>query len=558
MKFLDLENPRSSVDYNAEICIVGAGPAGVTIASELVRSGISVILVESGGLTEESETHALYDGDTIGERVRMMEGRHRVYGGAATRWNGRCAPLDPIDFEVRDWIPLSGWPFRYADFSPWYERAKELSNFAGHWIDDDVAVRRLGAAPRPFNGGKLQRMVWRVASSENQPGRKTLLKRWHRKFFDYGAAYRSKLKESATTQVLLHANLVAMRSSEDGSRVTEINVATLQNRRATIRANHFVLATSGIENARQLLLTPPALLARINAHSNVGRYFGQHPRGTIGRIIASPAQARRIQRAFNCFMVPDRVPVQYQVGFALTEAAQRDHGLVNASGSLIYRANSDAPWRAAKRLANSLRGRPFRDTARDVAGLITGLPDIVRNVARRQLFGRHFWYKNPEIYVELYLEQIPNAESRILLSPRRDRFGNRLASADWRILPIERQTARFFADAVKDEFQRMDLGRFEGASWLDDDFTRDPDDLVGIYHLISTTRMDADPAKGVVDANCRVHGVENLYCAGASVFATGGHANPTLTIVALAARLAAHLEQIARGGTCERSPKGSV
>ena len=142
---------------------------------------------------------------------------------------------------------------------------------------------------------------------------------------------------------------------------------------------------------------------------------------------------------------------------------------------------------------------------------------------------------------------MPNAESRILLSPRRDRFGNRLASADWRISPIERRTARFFADAVKDELQRMDLGHFEGASWLDDDATLAPDDLVGIFLLSRPARLHAGPAEGVVNANRRVYGVEQLFCAGASVIATGGHATPTLTIVALAARLAAHLEQSASG-----------
>lgn len=543
MKFLDLEDPGTPDVYSADICIVGSGPAGTTIARELLRSGLRVILVESGGLTENAETHALYDGDTVGHTVYMMHGRHRVFGGSGTQWGGRCALLDPIDFEQRDWIGFSGWPFGYEDLLPYYERAKSVSNFENHWIDDDSAAKLLKAAPKPFAGGKLQRMVWRVASPDLRPSLRTYLTLGYRKHFDYGKAYRSELEQSPTTQVLLNANMVGMATSADGRRVEEIAVSTLDGRRARVRAGRFVLATSGIENARQLLIAPPPLRERANRHDLVGRLLSQHPRGDFGEIVVTHEQARRIQSAFHRFLVPPRVPVQYEVGFALTEAAQREHKLVNASAALVYYAHDNTPWKAGKRLMLAIkRLRTYRGMLPDALKLVVGTPAIAGNVARRYLLGRKLHHTMPSIHVEIDLEQVPNPESRILLSFRRDRFGNPLARADWRIAPIERRTARFFADALDEELRLMDLGYFKGKPWLYNDEPLSTDDLFGNYHFIGTTRMDADATRGVVDPDCRVHGVENLYCAGASVFPTGGHANPTLTIVALAIRLADHLK----------------
>lgn len=543
MTFFDLEDSAAPEAYSADICIIGSGPAGTTIARELLGSGLRVIVVESGGLTENAETHALYDGDTVGHTLNMMEGRHRVFGGAGTRWGGRCALLDPIDFEQRDWIPLSGWPFRYEDLLSFYERAKSVSNFENHWIDDDIAAERLKAAPKPFTGGKLQRMIWRVASPDLRPGLRTYLTLGYRTHFDYGKAYRRQLEESPTTQVLLNATMIGMSTSADGRRVEDITVSTLDGRRAKVRAGRFVLATSGIENARQLLMAPPPLRERANRHDLVGRFLGQHPRGDFGEIVVTPEQARRIQGAFHRFLVPPRVPVQYEVGFALTEAAQREHKLVNASAALVYYAHDNTPWKAGKRLVLAARRlKAYRGMLADAVKLVAGIPAIAGNVARRYLLGRKLHHTMPSIHVELDLEQAPNPESRILLSFRRDRFGNPLARADWRIAPIERRTARFFADALDEELRLMDLGTFKGKPWLYNDEPLSTDDLCGNYHFIGATRMDADATRGVVDVDCRVHGVENLYCAGASVFPTGGHANPTLTIVALAIRLADHLK----------------
>lgn len=271
---------------------------------------------------------------------------------------------------------------------------------------------------------------------------------------------------------------------------------------------------------------------------NVGRYLTQHPRGSIGSIMCSKAQASRLQRSFNVFQRPPRALVEYEVGFALTADAQVRNQLVNASASIIYEASDESSWGRLKRLLRSTKQSRAMSPRNllPALGALSRLP--IRNLVRRFVLGREIHHAQPSVHVDIDLEQRPLRESRIVLGDDRDSLGVRRVVVDWRISEIERRTARFFADALAVQLEKLDLGRLEKAQWLDDG---QPMGLFGNYHFIGTTRMSASPSDGVVDRDARVFGVDNLYVAGASIFSTGGHANPTMTIVALACRLADHI-----------------
>jgi choline dehydrogenase-like flavoprotein len=152
-----------------------------------------------------------------------------------------------------------------------------------------------------------------------------------------------------------------------------------------------------------------------------------------------------------------------------------------------------------------------------------------------------------QTYLIIRGEQAPNPDSRVMLVNDRDRFGMPRAALDWRLSMADKDSVAAIARALDGELQRLGIGRVEPAEWLSDGRPEWPVDPtvsnhpIGGYHHMGTTRMSADPALGVVDADCRVHGYGNLYVAGSSVFPTGGWANPTLTILALVLRLAAHL-----------------
>jgi len=523
-----------------DVCVVGAGPAGITLATELIGSGLKVCLVESGGLDDEPEAQALNVGESIGLPARIDTGRHRVFGGSATRWGGRCAALDRIDFEPRDWIHKSGWPITFDHLQPFYERAKRSSNLSDDWISDEAALQKLGIEPPNLDAENVAPFVWRIARRDKGRSLSSLTKLGYREAFDWGVTYRRQLETDANTTVILHANLTDFQVSSDGAVVEAITVATLTGRKNTIRARAFVLCCGGIENARLLLNGPAALLDRVNEFDNLGRYLGQHPRGTVATVDANLRTARRLQRTFNHFLRPERAGTQYEVGFALSEQAQRTHGLVNASAAVYYDAPPLSPWKAAKRLrAAALQRAPYSGMARDALQLASGIGEVSVNSTRRVLLGRQIVHGRPTIKIEVDLEQEPNPDSRVMLSTQLDALGLKQAKIDWRISPIERRTARFFCAFLVKEFTRLELGTVRPTDWLEN---IDGDKgLWGNYHFIGATRMSEDPRQGVVDPDCRAHGVANLYFAGSSVFPTGGHANPTFTIVALAIRLADHL-----------------
>jgi choline dehydrogenase-like flavoprotein len=268
----------------------------------------------------------------------------------------------------------------------------------------------------------------------------------------------------------------------------------------------------------------------------IGRFFMQHPRGVIGKLETSPATALALQDRYNIFQVTHGL--QYEVGLALSEAAQREHGLLNASAILTYEADPDSGWEATKRLIGASEDGGRRTG--DIGRLLRDPMSAARNLWRRGVQKRHAGFPVTAINVLIDLEQRPDPESRITLTDERDRLGMRKASVDWRLAEQERHTAAVFADILRRFFGETGVGRMRSEPWLQETGPIG-DELAGTYHHIATLRMSTGPESGVVDADCMVHGTDNLFVAGCAVFPTGGHANPTFTIIALALRLADRL-----------------
>lgn len=540
----DLKTLDSFPSASFDLCVIGAGPAGITITNELRGSGLKICLVESGGLQEESSTHALFDGESVGHPMSLELGRHRVFGGAATRWGGRSAMLDPIDLQRRDWVENSGWPIEYGALKPYYERAKHANNFTAPWLSLAGVQNHLNIDLPQLTSGNIDTFVWRVASPDVNPRLYELLTPGYRPVFDWGKVHRTSLAAAQNVTVLLHANLTDFHVSPSNDHVEAITVKSLNGKSATIRARAFVLCCGGIENVRLLLNAPKSLLGSINRFDRIGRYFSQHPRGTIATVKARPGDAVRLQQLFNTFLQRRNRKVQYETGFALSEKAQRQHKLLNASAAFYYYAKDDTSWQAARRIRDSLQNRSLDGaTTKDVLRVLGGAVEEIPNLVRRYVIGRQVIHRDPRIEICIDLEQGPDPDSRITLGSRTDALGMRRVKIDWRVSEKERRTARYFAEFSATELERLGFGKVESEDWLSSSDPMQVTDLRGTYHFLSGTRMSDDPRQGVVNRECRVHGSDNIYVAGTSVFSTGGHANPTLTIVALAIRLADHLRQ---------------
>jgi choline dehydrogenase-like flavoprotein len=317
--------------------------------------------------------------------------------------------------------------------------------------------------------------------------------------------------------------------------------STLEGKSASIRAPRFVLACGGIENARILLLSnrnQPAGLG--NERDLVGRYFMDHPH--IACATARVESTSALKRVFaEASYVPDpegkKEPTLFYPSIGASEALQERERILNTGFRVFTRMDPDGGVAAGLKLSSSVKRGTLPDDLGDVLWNIgRDLSDVVRVASGGEARG-------PQI-LEFFArsESAPNPESRVTLSDESDALGLRRVRLDWKLDKLDKRSTRVSMLAIAQELGRLDLARVQLPDWLIDDDAPWGENLIGGFHHMGTTRMSADPSTGVVDENCRVHGVGNLYVAGSSVFPTSGHSNPTLTLLALALRLADHLK----------------
>ncbi|GGK09409.1 GMC oxidoreductase [Luteimonas terricola] len=543
---LDYLDPSAPDNYQCDICIIGAGPAGIAIASAFENSRFSVCVLESGGLESERMTQALNDGESVGP-VDFDPGlcRLRALGGSSRLWGGGCVPLARLDMAPRDWVPSSGWPIDFDELAVWGGHARNVFG-----IDPRHDVGDGGFGNADFVDSlplREEHTVQRVCFLSPVM---------------FQSRYRELFENAANITLLLHANLTELVAATDADHVRAAEIGSLAGRRGVVHARHYVLATGGIENARLLLQSNRIYPRGLgNRHDQVGRYFMDHPRCVAGRVVDGDLHA--LLRPYDSD--DKRRPHSLYREFALADAAQRQLRLLNARARPIPVADTTPPGLQALRdLRASFRPAAGGDDVEDKVerALSAGLPKVSRpappgNVRRAHLvlrMGMNAGHvagavarklRNRPVdscrHVDLmaYFEQSPNPDSRITLADSRDAMGMRKVRVDWRFTDLDYASYRTAASVLGDEAARCCGGRFEPEPWVRDPALRPA--VMGTAHHIGTTRMSARPEDGVVDRDCKVHGMENLHVAGSSVFPTGGWAFPTFTIVALAMRLADRL-----------------
>jgi choline dehydrogenase-like flavoprotein len=518
----DLAAHGDGADLAADLCVVGAGPAGLALAREFLGSRTSVIVVESGGVRPEPEVEPLKEGEAEGlSENALVDARGRGFGGTTALWAGQCIPLDDIDFERKEWVPHSGWPIGPSALSTYYARAGALLGIPGETYDERL-WDRWRMSPAALDSGKLNH---RYTAWVPQP--------------DLGRSFRSDFARSRNVRVLLHANVTAIETNADGTAFDHLRVRHLGGIAARVRARACVLCCGGIENARLLLMSGDPDAGGVgNPHDNVGRFFQDHAH-VPSAIIQSP-RPRMLQERYSMFHSGGR---RYLPKVVLAPAVQRAEGVLNCIANFEF-LFADEAVNALRRVYLGTRGHREGTTAlrRDLRLVAEGLPAAGATVYHRLALGRSSLSPPARTLLRTHPEQAPNRDSRVLLSRERDSLGSNKARVEWRLTELERRTVEVMARTVDAEFRRLGLAQSDVPEWLfepDGDWTQRFGDS---YHHIGTTRMADDPRHGVVDRDCQLHGVAALYLGGSSVFPTSGYANPTLTIVALSLRLADHLK----------------
>ena len=477
-------DPTSSDPLEYDVCIIGAGPAGISLALAFDKTRFRVCLLEAGGMHPPvlDDEHP-YQGINIGRPYDMVRTRLRFFGGTSNHWGGWCRPLDDVDFMARDYIPLSGWPMRRQDLLPYYEKALEIC---------EVNTGGLG-----------------LAAFQAQHKKESLL---HNKadflvnksfFFSpptrFGTRYESVIRSSKQIDCFLNSTVVEL-VQPNGE--VEAVVVRRAGQDIRIKARYIVIATGGIE--------APRLLLHSNRHNPqglgnkgdfVGRCFSDHP-GWVTANVALPDDSQ-----YHLRKLPSNSSVTELLQLSFDDQTLLENRLVN--------------------FGISMRSIKTTSQSEEIIDSLTAL-ERGGNQSNASLMS-----------LMIRFEPTPNPNSRVLLGEEADSYGMRRVILDWRINDIEIESLERITWMLNKLLGGQHLGRIKLRV---ESVTAAKFRSSYQAHHLGTARMANDEQQGVVNANCRVHGSENLFVAGSAVFPTFGFANPTLTIVALASRLAEHIQ----------------
>jgi len=503
-------------EFHAEVCVVGAGPVGITIARELARHGIRTYLLESGAREPEPEAQRPSRGESVGYPIHLLDhSRVRAFGGTlqhsrigAEGWAAR--PLDDIDFEARPGVPGTGWPITRSDLDEYYLRAAQT--FPMRAPDDAEAWWREHASP-----ATLELARDRLEPTVFQFPVPSFTESW------------DLLKASQDVRVLLDTRVVDVGVDATGSRVDRVVAVRGGRERVVLKARLVVLATGGIENAR-MLLTANDRRGLGNEHDLVGRYFSERLSFHGGHVVLDGSVSNA-----DLAMLHRPPGVEAGGGLRVSDDLQRERGLLNCAFFLMPRprAVTRESLRSLSTLRKSRSRRPLVPGVARHARNVLGVPVPLAEIAWGRVVPR------PQTLVlRTQGEQSPRPDSRVTLGSRRDDLGVPVARVAWRIADEDFESIKRSASVIDEALRTRRIGHVR---WTAD--TGAGTLVEGNHHHLGTTRMHQDPHQGVVDPDCRVHAVANLYVGGCSVFPSYGASNPTLTIIALAHRLADHLRE---------------
>lgn len=524
---VDTRELADGTELRADVCIVGSGPAGLTVALELQGSGLDVLVLESGGFEVTEELQDLYEAEMVGEQfgspddpAPVSSTRLRYFGGTSMHWSGYSRPMRAVDLEPRPELGRPGWPITYDELTTHYHRALELLEIGPYRFDHEYWGEQVGMGPALVDDDVVETVVVQISQTK------------------FGDRYRQAMEQASDVRVALHANLVGIVPTESGGSVQHLEVATLTGRNLRVVADRYVIAAGGIETARLLLASARDRGGIGNANDLVGRGFCEHGQNTLGlavldRSLDDLGAYVRTQVPHPSGLGPDGM-MFVQAAMLLSDETLRREEMLGIEVQLYALPLDDVG-------PEYVSGPTLQDTADLIRTFDTGRPSTM-------------------VGLQVISEQRPQPDSRITLAEDVDALGMPRARVDWRISDDDRRNIVRGMETVGARLGAAGAGRLQvtagslqpsGEMGLLGRFRLDPAaiDPTGFHlahanHHCCTVPMSADPSHGVCDADLRVWGFEDLHLAGSGVFPTAGVTSPTVTIVALSVRLAQHLRSV--------------
>jgi choline dehydrogenase-like flavoprotein len=541
----------------AEVAVVGAGPAGIVLGLELARAGHSVVLLESGGPRFDSETQRL--GDAVGGdplHVEMSLATRRQVGGASNLWGGRCVPFDPIDFEPRPAMGGALWPVGYEDVAAYHQRACD-------WCRCGRAV---------FDARDLPELADRsiVPGFADGDVCATALERWSLPT-NFGRVYRAELERSPRLRLETGLTCIEIvpREGDTGEArsVDHLEARSRDGSRVEVRASRYVIAAGGLESTRLLFASTRHDPDGIGNHSgHLGRWYMAHTEVRVARVRFDTPPERTIYGHER-----DRDGVYVRRRFTVSPRLQRERRLPNSALWLVNPELGDVSHGSGilsfvYLMLSSPLGRHFVAEGIRQAHLKTTCPttarahlrNVLRDAGPAAAFATSFGYRRflrrgrkvPGFFVPsptnsyrlLYHgEHLPHWESFVEPAPERDAYGMARLRTHLHFSDDDVGNVRRVHEALDRSLRSQRLGRVEMLHEDVEGAVREQ--LFGGYHQAGITRMSALPEQGVVDRHLAVHGFDDLFVASSSTFPTSSQANSTFTLVAFALRLADHLDE---------------
>jgi choline dehydrogenase-like flavoprotein len=517
--FIDIKkNPPSDV-VEADLCIIGCGAAGITLARYLAKSGYAVVILEAGGLNLESDTQSLYKAEQRGiPYYDMTACRLRYYGGTSNHWAGFCRPNDSIDYLERPDIGVPGWPIKESEINPYIKRAATDLGLSMEGFAPEYQAQRFGIPPSQLPDNRSDTLLTKVFQLTQKTRQ--------------GPIWMESLQQQKNLRILLHANVTRLNVGENGTHVESASAQHIGGKPFTVKARRFVIAAHAVESARLLLESDDKLPGGIgNKYDHVGRNFMEHPQVLSGQFTANA----RFLKIYNAFPMKRE---WLNINLSLNTTTMRKEGILQYYCRFQPANDLSKTESAIETLSNGF-WKPGDIKALKALGRIVGdIPSTYQYAVDR-------FHADPTQSITFNLdhriEQAPNKESRISLSQERDAIGVRKAMITWSFSALDYKTFARGQDIVTSELRRLDLGTVVAPA-LTPGFI--DSNVKGHYHHIGTTRMSARAEDGVVDSNLKVHGMDNLYVASSAIYPRSGYCGPTMLLMAFAIRLSEHLVQL--------------
>jgi len=495
-----------------DICIIGAGAAGISIALDWINTNYKVILLEGGGFEYDKKIQNLYKGKINGPKcLPLMSSRSHLFGGTTNIWGGHCSPFDEMDFEKRNWVDNSGWPIKKKDLNPYYEKATKILELQtddysiNYWLKNNPSYTKL-----QINNDIITEKIWQYSP----PTR-------------FNDKYKDVIIDAKNIYLYTYANVTNISANENISSIKEVTLKNHTGKTHKVKAKYFILACGAIQNARLLLNSKKQINNGIgNENDNVGRYFMEH-------VHVNAAELWLNNTFPMSFYLLNWGITKGRAELAITANEQQKHRILNGTAKIDFLKND----RSRKSFFDMYSNEDPKKN-----GYIMSYSEKINK--KIQLFKASRVENIDRAYgLNVKIEQVPNPDSRVFLDNEKDVLDMQKANLRWEITSFEKRSIKKMVELIGREVGVSDIGRIKLMESLHDGNNQNwiENRYPGCHHM-GTTRMSNNPKNGVVDLNCKIHSLNNLFVAGSSCFTTSGSANPTLTLIALSLRLSNYVK----------------